>query len=281
MPDVLSKLENPLLAFVALCGGCFLLVVSIRLLCAARRERRIEGIKRDSQRYRSLVRLRNEYEPRFHWGVAEIPLRISCNSKAQFDRFDRVRRWSEIVDFAGQNEREIGIRLHLINRNRELAREYTSRVAVLPAGSFTGDSGWIEADLCRQQELHPETQLTLHLSVSYVSPAGRNRYYREFVYGQDKIVAALQQSRKKASAVDVRKRERAKMTPKLRYQVLERDNFRCVRCGASAADGVKLHVDHIIPVSRGGKTVMSNLQTLCETCNLGKGSDMPAEGTEG
>ena len=34
--------------------------------------------------------------------------------------------------------------------------------------------------------------------------------------------------------------------------------------------GVKLHVDHIIPITRGGKTVMSNLQTLCERCNVGK-----------
>ena len=62
------------------------------------------------------------------------------------------------------------------------------------------------------------------------------------------------------------------MTDKLRYQVLNRDCHRCVICGASAKDGVKLHVDHIIPVSKGGKTELSNLRTLCERCNLGKGS---------
>ena len=33
---------------------------------------------------------------------------------------------------------------------------------------------------------------------------------------------------------------------------------------------VKLHVDHIKPVSKGGKTELSNLRTLCERCNLGK-----------
>ena len=38
----------------------------------------------------------------------------------------------------------------------------------------------------------------------------------------------------------------------------------------TAKDGVKLHVDHIIPVYKGGKTTMSNLQTLCDRCNLGK-----------
>ena len=64
--------------------------------------------------------------------------------------------------------------------------------------------------------------------------------------------------------------QRRLMTDSLRYDILVRDAFRCKICGASAADGVKLHVDHILPVSKGGKTVESNLRTLCERCNLGK-----------
>ena len=68
------------------------------------------------------------------------------------------------------------------------------------------------------------------------------------------------------------------MTDKLRYEVLKRDGFKCVLCGATQADGVKLHVDHIFPVSKGGKTVMSNLRTLCERCNLGKGADYDPDG---
>mgnify|MGYP002517371840 FL=1 len=66
--------------------------------------------------------------------------------------------------------------------------------------------------------------------------------------------------------------EHAKVTRAMRYEVLHRDGFRCVRCGRGREDGVKLHVDHVVPVSRGGKSVMSNLQTLCEDCNLGKGN---------
>jgi 5-methylcytosine-specific restriction endonuclease McrA len=58
----------------------------------------------------------------------------------------------------------------------------------------------------------------------------------------------------------------------LRYEVLKRDRFRCVLCGASPAThlGCALHVDHVIPWSKGGKTVTGNLRSLCETCNLGK-----------
>lgn len=58
----------------------------------------------------------------------------------------------------------------------------------------------------------------------------------------------------------------------LRLQVLSRDNFRCVFCGKSPATdiGTKLHIDHIKPFSKGGKSTLENLQTLCEECNLGK-----------
>ncbi len=59
---------------------------------------------------------------------------------------------------------------------------------------------------------------------------------------------------------------------RLRFKVLQRDQFRCCSCGASPAKdpGVELHVDHIFPWSKGGETVLENLQTLCSKCNGGK-----------
>ena len=66
------------------------------------------------------------------------------------------------------------------------------------------------------------------------------------------------------------KKERNKLTAGLRYDILKRDNFKCQICGRSAQDGIKLHVDHIIPVSKGGLTTWNNLRTLCQDCNLGK-----------
>jgi len=55
--------------------------------------------------------------------------------------------------------------------------------------------------------------------------------------------------------------------PRLRTQVLVRDGSSCLRCGAAN----DLHVDHIIPVAKGGLTMLSNLQTLCAPHNLMKG----------
>jgi hypothetical protein len=56
----------------------------------------------------------------------------------------------------------------------------------------------------------------------------------------------------------------------IRWQVFERDNFKCVACGLTALDGAILHIDHIIPRSKGGKDEMENYQTLCHKCNIGK-----------
>jgi hypothetical protein len=59
---------------------------------------------------------------------------------------------------------------------------------------------------------------------------------------------------------------------RLRWLVYKRDNFRCVSCGRSPAKdaNVELHVDHVIPWSKGGETILENLQLLCTDCNLGK-----------
>lgn len=67
--------------------------------------------------------------------------------------------------------------------------------------------------------------------------------------------------------------------PGLRFKVFMRDRFRCVRCGRSPAThlNVVLHADHDNPVANGGKTTFDNLKTLCQECNLGKGSIAPTD----
>ena len=58
----------------------------------------------------------------------------------------------------------------------------------------------------------------------------------------------------------------------LRFNILKRDKYKCTICGRSPAStfGIELHIDHIIPFSKGGRTVENNLRTLCNQCNIGK-----------
>jgi len=63
---------------------------------------------------------------------------------------------------------------------------------------------------------------------------------------------------------------RKAVSERVRYQVFSRDSFRCQACGRGTKDGVKLTVDHIVPVDWGGSNDESNLLTLCAECNRGK-----------
>lgn len=60
--------------------------------------------------------------------------------------------------------------------------------------------------------------------------------------------------------------ERGKVSNKMRFAVYERDGNRCRRCGSA----YNLEVDHIFPISKGGKSNFDNLQTLCHVCNVRK-----------
>lgn len=55
----------------------------------------------------------------------------------------------------------------------------------------------------------------------------------------------------------------------LRHVVYQRDNYKCKECGATNEE-IKLEIDHIIPFSKGGKTELENLQTLCRIYNHSK-----------
>jgi hypothetical protein len=70
----------------------------------------------------------------------------------------------------------------------------------------------------------------------------------------------------------LRRPSREPVSPNLRRKVLMRDHYRCVKCGADPKTDktVKLEVDHVVPASKKGPSVLENLQTLCSICNRGK-----------
>ncbi|GAN33981.1 MAG: HNH endonuclease [Candidatus Brocadia sp. AMX2] len=119
-----------------------------------------------------------------------------------------------------------------------------------------------------------------------LSPVSISKYQREFKKTWYEICLEFVSWKSGASVEEIEKESRAFPKPlsdiqhktnrsislSLRYNVLKRDNFKCVMCGNTPAlsSGVQLHIDHIVPWSGGGETIIENLQTLCSECNLGK-----------
>ncbi len=62
---------------------------------------------------------------------------------------------------------------------------------------------------------------------------------------------------------------RKPINKKVRFDVFRRDNFTCQYCGVSAPK-IVLHLDHVLPISKGGDNSAANLITACLDCNLGK-----------
>jgi 5-methylcytosine-specific restriction endonuclease McrA len=108
-----------------------------------------------------------------------------------------------------------------------------------------------------QGEEHNFVELVSKIKPTHLFKNGNDRISREKISDEHKKIKI---------SIDETKFVRAGM----RWQVFERDDFKCVACGRSAKDGAILHVDHIVPRSKGGKNEMDNYQTLCHLCNIGK-----------
>lgn len=119
---------------------------------------------------------------------------------------------------------------------------------------------------------------------------GENYPYNGDIYHKEQIVGVCQNGERKVFGItdkptsNQKKKTQKSRDPstRLRFEVLVRDKFTCRFCGASPTKdpSVTLHIDHIIPWSKGGETSLDNLQTLCSKCNLGKSDlmvDVPSE----
>jgi len=64
--------------------------------------------------------------------------------------------------------------------------------------------------------------------------------------------------------------------PLLNKTLFSRDSYRCMYCGDSFHHSA-LSRDHIVPISRGGKDIWTNVVSACKRCNSHKGNRLLVE----
>lgn len=201
-----------------------------------------------------------------------------CNSKAEYDR-TQPRQFLHTVlnqerDLIRELENAVEYNITIIDNYEAQCEDILMKCYSDPSNKVKNKK--LEIELFEKEKLYIGTTYSFKIAVSFVTPQRRNRYYNSKSFPREELLEEVRKVNRER--IDRNRRlaemeyERSRMTAKLRYEVLKRDNYRCRICGASASDGVtQLHVDHIVPVARGGKTELNNLQTLCQRCNLGKG----------
>lgn len=102
------------------------------------------------------------------------------------------------------------------------------------------------------------------------APRSGRVYRRHFGSYNQAVVEAGMTPNVQLPDIYLKKSEQRAVRLGLRFAVLRRDGFRCQYCGGTPQKGYLLQVDHVIPRSKGGKTVAQNLVTACFLCNSGK-----------
>lgn len=104
-----------------------------------------------------------------------------------------------------------------------------------------------------------------HCPLNWFSPCWKLVYQKEGPEVRRKIEEELLKSPEMENSPKIKTKEY--ISAAVRWLVWERDNFTCRNCGKRK----NLTIDHIIPESKGGQLKLSNLQTLCNSCNSKKG----------
>ena len=178
-----------------------------------------------------------------------------------------------------------------IKKNREIHKTYTSQYSQITTSITKEECNKLkipfffykakEEKLFKKAILNPVLDYKYTVIISYSSPKGNVKLRKEESFNLNNIFACLESVSRsrldKKTYEGLAAVERGEVSDSLRYDIMNRDGFRCVICGASAKEGAHLHVDHIIPIAKGGKSVPNNLRTLCERCNIGKSDKIESE----
>lgn len=257
-----------------LIAGFLFAVSSVTLLVLAVVSKRKKLVTEHSRKLKIQERINSSYSFKKYEPIVSVFK--SCSSKRDFENTDLIdliindiisnfSYYDELLGFVAWNiirydsyDTEI---TNLLEEETSFEKTYYKKYKFFQK---------MESRMIRAKRLNPQTNITVTARKRYVSPKGRKWYNDEYNYDYKDLLALFEEAKKIHQSREINKYYRKQVNASMRYDVLKRDGFRCVICGATAKDGAQLHVDHIVPVSRGGKTEMRNLRTLCMQCNLGK-----------
>lgn len=221
----------------------------------------------------------------FHPLMNDIKLSQTLNSKKNLDNSDPKMAFYSIL-FEGTNPFQNDV--VRADENERNYLKYTqlydgivleARTAEIPLKNFPFKNYYqknLLKFIYRLKLNRPVINPRFIYELKYSSPTGKNLYNKTATYYKEGfsslVLKANEDKRNQERHKNLKLIERRKLNSSMRFKILKRDGYRCQICGFSAPDGANLHIDHKVPIAKGGLTVESNLWTVCAQCNLGKGT---------
>lgn len=233
--------------------------------------------------------------------LKEINNRYKFNPDIRFDQthtYDNEQFYNTIscqdyliyqLQFIGKKVIE---QIKKTTENRQIYTNYLSEIKTIsdfgkfqaPAINLNSKRLIVREKRCLRKYILRKPKMQFHLAVTlYRSDINARVFEKKAeIFDSDTLCALLKRvNNKKGTFYNDRaiwdaicRVERGKVSNKMRFAIYKRDGYRCCRCGASDRF-TYLEIDHIIPISKGGKSTYDNLQTLCRKCNIEKGDNIP------
>ena len=174
-----------------------------------------------------------------------------------------------------------------VDSNKQKYQNYLCEVESIQFGQFQCPIGKLKLDkllnieksMVRKTAQAPATQFCITVTLYCSKMNGRIYDRKTQSFSVEEVLSFINRLKDKNGTFyndrdiwdSLCRVERGKVSNKMRFSVYERDRYRCRRCGVSERYAA-LEIDHIIPISKGGKSTYENLQTLCRKCNYEKGN---------
>ena len=170
-----------------------------------------------------------------------------------------------------------------VNENAKLYTAYSDEINSITLGEYDTEVNEcikkilnsIEKKIFDKEIKRPVIQYLMTVYIQQTNINGKFLCRKRKAFNQEEILNLIDRMKNKRGDFYLDEEiwqaicrvERGRVSNKMRFAIYERDGHRCVKCGAR---NVPLEIDHIFPVSKGGKSNFDNLQTLCHNCNVRK-----------
>lgn len=190
------------------------------------------------------------------------------------DYYNDITPLNYLVYYIRLNKEEISKQLEINKYNLNRYKSYKEKVLSIKSfKSINNDNSKLtrlEYQIFNEM-IKYYIPLTIKIEVSYYQ-----KYSKAIVFDYNMVTEIIERLKVKRYDEEIwsslTKVERSKVTKELKDKIFKRDGYKCQICHRSINE-VKLEIDHIKPISKGGLSVESNLQTLCHECNVSKGNN--------